>query len=550
MMQYRMSMVHHNPGEPPFQTIFNRAQDVADYGFNSQVFKHVNTIVSFDELGLNLFPENSPERQWLDEFSAGLIKEMREAKQAGLQVYYHIDLFVLPKKIVETYKEEICNDEGKISLDKPKTLEIHRILLDEIFSKFPEIDGLIVRVGETYLHDTPYHMGNGAVVYKDREKEKQQFVRLLQFLREEICVRNEKLLFFRTWDCYPNRFHADLEYYLDVTNQIEPHDNLYFSIKHTALDFWRRVHWNDCLTQGKHKQIVEIQCQREFEGKGAYPSYVMNHVINGDKHLKKVIGLKDQVHDTHIQGIYVWPRGGGWNGPYLTNEFWCKLNTYVISQYAMNPTRTEEEIFYEFVRNEMNLIGNDAKLFRQVCLLADEAILKTCYIEEYDKTLNESLMPSCIWFRDDRLGSVFHLKNAFKLLREEGTLQKALDEKKEGWTMWCQIRDICNQIDFSKTPDGDFIKLSVEYACRLFEATYYGWRIMAQGYVFDQTGEADKERFRTDVADFDLAWERYHELTNYEDCPSLFRLDYLYNQPGMGDAIREYKDKILGIVTE
>ena len=57
--------------------------------------------------------------------------------------------------------------------------------------------------------------------------------------------------------------------------------NWRFSIKHTALDFWRHVKVNECLTRGKHPQIIEVQCQREYEGKGAYPNYVMDGVING-----------------------------------------------------------------------------------------------------------------------------------------------------------------------------------------------------------------------------------------------------------------------------
>ncbi len=549
-MQYRMSMVHHNPGEPLFESVFNDAQVVADYGYNSQVFKHVNTIITFDKLGLNLFPDNSLQKEWLEEFSAGLIKEMRDAKKAGLQVYYHIDLFVLPQKIVELYKEDICDENGKISLVKPMTMELHRVMFEEMFARFPEIDGLIIRVGETYLMDTPYHVGNGAVEYGDRELEKQQFTKLLQFLREDICVKHNKKVFFRTWDCFPDRFHADLGYYLDVTNNVETHENLYFSIKHTALDFWRRVRWNDCLTQGKHKQVVEIQCQREYEGKGAFPMYVMDHIINGDKHCKNVVGLKDIVADSHIKGVYTWPRGGGWTGPYLKNEFWCKLNTYVISHYALDPSRTEEEIFYEFAIYEMKLTKENAKLFREMCLLSDEAILKSRYIEEYDKTLNESRMPSCIWTRDDRLGGLVLLKPAFELLEKNGTLQEALNEKKEGWKLWCRVKELCNQIDFSETEDGDFIRLSVEYACRLFKATYTGWKILIQGFLYDWTGVVDKEQFAESVAEFEQDWAFYNELSSFKECPSLYRLDYPYEKPGMGDDILEYKKKIFSLKKE
>ena len=40
-----------------------------------------------------------------------------------------------------------------------------------------------------------------------------------------------------------------------VTNQVKPHPNLIFSIKHVALDFWRYVKFNPCLAQGQHRQV-------------------------------------------------------------------------------------------------------------------------------------------------------------------------------------------------------------------------------------------------------------------------------------------------------
>ena len=76
-----------------------------------------------------------------------------------------------------------------------------------------------------------------------------------------------------------------------MTDQIEPHENLYFSIKHSAGDFTRPAQWcgrggllprsllvwglmmrrcgcghrNPQLGVGKHAQIVEVELQRECE---------------------------------------------------------------------------------------------------------------------------------------------------------------------------------------------------------------------------------------------------------------------------------------------
>ena len=544
-MKYIMSMVHHNPGEPPFESIFNDAENLSAYGYNAQVFKHINTVITFDKLGLDLFPKGSEDRLWLDSFTQSLVEEMKQAKAAGKEVYYHIDLFVLPKKLVEAYKDEILDEDGKISLDKEKTLELHRVLIDEVFSRFPEIDGFIIRVGETYLHDTPYHIGNGAVKYGEKEKEKAQFVKLIEFLKEEVSIKHQKKLFFRTWDCFPDRFHADREYYLDIVNKIEPHENLYFSIKYVALDFWRRVKWNECLETGNHKQIIEVQCQREYEGKGAYPMYVMSDVINGDKHLSKVRGLKDVASNPQIQGIYAWPRGGGWLGPRIKNEFWCRLNTYVLGKYAENPDKTEEEIFYEFCKNDMGLSEKDGALFREMCLTANEAILRSRYIEEYDKTLNESFMPAGNWMRDECLGGMDQLGEAFEVLYRGGSIDAAIKEKEEGLRLWKKVRKIAEEIDFSTTPDGEFIKITTEYAVKLFAITVIGWKLMSEGFVYSKTRKVDKAYFETLLNEFDKAVADYRLLSENPVCPSLYGLEFLFDQKGMLTTINKYKEEIL-----
>ena len=46
-------------------------------------------------------------------------------------------------------------------------------------------------------------------------------------------------------------------------------------------DFWRYSAPNPCLGIGRHAQIVEVECQREYEGKGAHPNYIAQGVIDG-----------------------------------------------------------------------------------------------------------------------------------------------------------------------------------------------------------------------------------------------------------------------------
>jgi hypothetical protein len=304
MQTHFIDMVHHNPGEPPCDTKFTDPESIRMLGFNGQAFKHINTVATLDAVAPGVFPKTNAEREWLNAFTAAREFEIRKAKAEGLNVFYHIDLFVLPKRIVEFFRDEICDPKtGRIDLHRPKTLELHRALFDEIFTRWPEIDGLIIRVGETYLMDTPHHVGNGAVNYVSGltlEDMHVEFRKLLIFLRTEICVKHNRWLIHRTWDTHPDRFHASLAFYTAVTQEIATHPKLLFSIKHTTFDFQRFSPLNPCLGVGRHPQVVEVQCQREYEGKGAYANYVVRGVAEGFSELTDT-GLTQKPRDILIE---------------------------------------------------------------------------------------------------------------------------------------------------------------------------------------------------------------------------------------------------------
>ncbi len=543
-MKFLMDMVHHNPGEAPFETSFLNPEKLKEYGYRAQVFKHINAAVTLEQYDSSLV-YSAEAKQWFEKQRESIQAEIARAKQAGLNVYYHIDLFVLPQAVKEKYANEICDENNKISLRKEKTLEIHRALFDEMFERFPEVDGLIVRIGETYLHDTPYHIGNTAVQYGDPQREKEDFVLLLNFLREEICEKHDRYLFFRTWDCFPDRFHANAEYYLDITNRVQPHDKLLFSIKHTALDFWRRVKFNDCLTLGNHHQIIEVQCQREYEGKGAYPGYVMNGVINSFKENANPKGLRDIIEHPLIEGIYTWSRGGGWYGPYLKNEFWCDLNAYVIAQYGVNPQRTEEEIFLQYAVEKMGLSQEDAKRFREMCLLVPNAVLKGRYIEAYDRTLNEGIMPSANWMRDDRMGGLRQLSEIFEYLYKHDLLHSAVTEKLESLLLWKEIKNIFMQIRIPNQELHEMIETSIDYAIGLFGVAAAGWKVMELGFVGDKTGKSDISSLKAAIAEYDKAWDVYHAVAARPLSATPYLNEYLH-EPGIGDTVERYRSLISG----
>ena len=237
-----MDMVHHNPGEPFTNTWFNEPGNLVQYGFNAQVvneFQSVHTAITYSSLDPRICPAGSKERLWIDSVATRIENKIEAIHKAGLEAYYFTDIIVLPKRLVEIYKNEICDATGRIDFTRPKTQEIHRIMLQEIFKRFPKLDGLVIRVGETYLQNTPYHTGNGPIPRNEKSWEHNSAYKtdggekihsnLINLLREEVCIRQNKKIFYRTWDF--GYFHINPQYYLSVTNNVEPHPNVNANMK-------------------------------------------------------------------------------------------------------------------------------------------------------------------------------------------------------------------------------------------------------------------------------------------------------------------------------
>lgn len=245
------------------------------------------------------------------------------------------------------------------------------------------------------------------------------------------------------------------DHYQEITDRIVPHEKLVFSIKHTALDFWRYVKVNECLTRGNHRQIIEVQCQREYEGKGACPNYVMDGVINGFEENAVRTGLCDLLGNPLIVGVSNWSRGGGWYGPSIPHELWPDLNAYVLARFVQDPTRSEVAIFHDYAVGELGLSAGDAARFRQLCQLSARGILKGRHCEAFDRELKEAVLPSACWMRDDRLGGREQLSLVLEFLMESGRLDEALAEKAEAAAIWREIATLAESIGLPAVPGLD-----------------------------------------------------------------------------------------------
>lgn len=120
-----MDMVHHNPGDAMTQTAFRNPEKLASFGMNGMVineFKFPQCAVSFSKFDKRIFPKGSEERAWVEMLTKEIRTQIDECHRNGLQAFYFTDIIVLPKKLVDLYKDEICDEEGKISFEKPQDM--------------------------------------------------------------------------------------------------------------------------------------------------------------------------------------------------------------------------------------------------------------------------------------------------------------------------------------------------------------------------------------------------------------------------------------------
>ncbi|WP_405605810.1 hypothetical protein [Polaribacter sp. Asnod1-A03] len=499
-----LDMVHHNPGEAPYKTKYNNPATIKEMGYNGKVyflFESPALAINWESVDKDILPKGSDDRKWVDE-KANQIKKMHEASKAqGMAIYAMSDLVLFPKRLIEKYAmQETFGDPNN-----PLTEKLIRAQINEMFDQFPDLDGLVVRIGETYLHDAPYHKG----AIDDKTDPEKTIVPLIKILKEEICIKRDKQLIFRTWGA----FDREMDDYMAVSDEIEPHKKLIISIKHVEGDFHRSNEFSKVIGQGRHRQIIEVQSAREYEGKGAYPNYIANGVINGfEEHVsmreERINSIQEFV-DTKPElyaGVWTWSRGGGWEGPYIKDELWCDLNSWVMAQWGQNTDKTEEFIFNRYATERLHLKADDVAKFRKLCLLSAEAVVRG------RNSTYRDMNPW--WTRDQGIAWPMVVKGELEQKRN-------LAQKDESIKKWKQIVKLAKSIDWKNDETKNHAIGSSEYGLGLFQI----YRSLV--YMKYADDHDDAKGVKKWIKAYDKAWADYNKLAEeYSTIATLYTEDY------------------------
>ena len=508
-----LDLVHDNPGDAPFVTAFNDPATLKAFGFDSKVFMIFDSpqlAINWEEFDPTIFPKGSEERAWVDAKAAKLKRLYGNMKSEGVGVLCMSDLILLPKRLARKME-----DEGTDWRDPrhPRTQELLRHMIAESFEILPELDGLIVRIGETYLDDAPHHAGG----IREKKSPEETIIPLMQLLREELCVKRGKTLFFRTW----LSFDTDIEAYRKVSDAVEPHPLLTISVKHCEGDFHRGNRFSRVLALGRHPQIVEVQCAREYEGKGCYPNYIGDGVINGFEEYTfsmepdDLKGLREYAEKSPLYaGVWTWSRGGGWLGPYTKNEFWCSLNAWVMAQWAKDPKQSEAEVFARYCKETLLLSEEDAIRFRKLCLLSAKAVVRG------KRTTHNDIRPW--WSRDQYIREPDLPKDPEKRVR-------ILTEKREAEQLWKEIYSLASEITFADPETKEFVEVTCGYGRFLYRIYRLNFEMKSCEEAFDAVTASRL------VAEHDAAWEAWREhAEKHPASPTLYKEEGFRYTPGKG----------------
>lgn len=277
-------------------------------------------------------------------------------QQHGLAIYLTMDFF----SSTPALRDRGVNPEAFV-----------RDLLDRFLAEFPQIAGIIIRIGESDGRDVKDDFRSEL-----RIKQPSQANAFLKLLLP-VFEKYRRKLVFRTWTVGAYAI-GDLMWhrrtFAQVLDGLES-EELIVSMKFGESDFFRYLPLNRNFFRTKVAKIIELQTRREYEGCGEYPSFV------GWEYERYAQELR---HAENLVGCMVWCQTGGWV-PFRRLAFidgtavWTELNTFVTLRLFKDNALVEDAV-REFAAR-VNCPDDRALL--ELLRLSDEVIRELLYIEEF-----------------------------------------------------------------------------------------------------------------------------------------------------------------------
>ncbi|MEN3940745.1 hypothetical protein WJU23_05580 [Prosthecobacter sp. SYSU 5D2] len=290
--------------------------------------------------------------------------EMRNCFQvlggAGLKVHVTMDVFSATPGLLK-----------RLAIEGVSVNDYLKGLMDRFLTDFPEVAGVIVRIGESDGKDVHDDFRSQLVIRTPADA--RVFLQALL----PVFEKHGRRLIFRTWTvgAYPIgdlMWHRGTfaETFRGITSK-----SLVVSMKYGETDFFRYLPLNRNFFRTPLAKIVELQTRREYEGCGEYPSFVGWMYERYARELKQA---------QNVIGCMVWCQTGGWV-PFRRLAFidpealWNDLNTYVTIRIVKDGMLVEDAVRAFATQRRLG----DADALLELLRLADECVRELLYVEEF-----------------------------------------------------------------------------------------------------------------------------------------------------------------------
>ncbi len=397
----KLAYVHDIPEHGEIETRWRNPEFLASRGFTD--------LVVADQLFgcLSLVMENAPTSDVSQRLSE-LDERIKATLEARLDAWVMEDLFTLTKKDVNTGVACPHDDENWGGMNRD---------LHSLFSRYPDLKGIIFRFGEAFATDAWASRSNPfscECEVCERLGKIGALQRIISELESAVCDLLGMYCIIRMWDLGDDGFHADLEQQSAALAVWNENPRLVVSVKHTATDYWRYQPWNNSIELEGPPRLIEFQCEREYEFLGLIPNWLGHSLAQGFPEIDspKTAGLANST-PSNWAGSYIIPRGGGWSADHATDDFWSEMNTHAVIALTDDPNTDPDQILDEFLI-QTGFNDDDGRFSVAMLIkMSSDLLLHLRYLPTYQDLTKQIWMPSENWFRDDTFvpGACAHITN-------------------------------------------------------------------------------------------------------------------------------------------
>ncbi len=445
----KLATLLENPGEPPAETRYRDPKELAALGYNG--------VVLYETTGLSgvMSPDavaGEEMRHWLQGLVDRVGQTVRRTLDAGLGVYLALDALVLASEVVRAESKSLCC-EGRPGTICPGSDEALARMTESVahwLDVWPEAAGVVVRVGDHDASRLPHLTGNDVYTPKcprcSALSPADRVVRIATALHDAVVTKRNRRLILRAWNVRPGGMHDTPGLAEEIAERLpgsKADDRLVLSFKVSQTDFWRYQPWNAAsLRCGGRPVIYEMQCQREYEGKGGVVNWQAPLWRDGQPERADVSaakGLAEATEQVNFAGLWAWVRGGGWGGPFVTDESWIDANVYAVPKLAEDPSLDLDALAETWVKERLGVTEKRiAPLVVEVLKASPELVRRLFYVGPYAEARPSPWHPTGDWIKDDLLD----VRAAGRMLGRltPAQLDAAVAEKRRGAEQIAELR--------------------------------------------------------------------------------------------------------------